>query len=345
MRVLLTGAAGFIGSTIASHLRERGDAVTGIDLMLERAHQPGTPLPGSVQRVDVRDEHALLPLLDGVDAVCHQAAMVGLGQTIHDAPDYAAHNTLATAALVSAMATVGVPLLVQASSMVVYGDGRSVCAEHGDVTPLPRTAADLERGRFDPSCPTCGGPLAWGLVSEDARLDPRNAYAATKLSQEHLATAWAEQAGGCAVSLRYHNVYGPGMPRDTPYAGVASIFRSAVAAGQAPRVYEDGRQMRDFIHVSDVAHANVLALTATAVTAGHTAYNVASGDPHTVGEVAVELARAAGTPAPTIVGGGRPGDVRHVVADPAKIRSALGFRARIGFTEGMREFAAAPQRA
>lgn len=348
MRVLVTGAAGFIGSTIVEHLRGLGHDVLEVDLLLGSAHRGRPPWVGDdLQVVDVRDEASLTGLLDGVDLVCHQAAMVGLGLTIHDAPDYASHNVVGTASLVSAMTRAGVGGLVQASSMVVYGGGREVCPAHGDVPTLPRSAEDLEAGRFEASCAVCGEPVSWGLVGEDARPNPRNAYAATKLAQEHLAIAWAEQSGGRAISLRYHNVYGPRMPRDTPYAGVASIFRSALAAGRAPRVYEDGRQMRDFVHVQDVARANAAALASLASTpasAGHRAYNVASGSPHTVLDLATALARELAGPEPVVVGGGRPGDVRHVVADPARIRSELGFAARVGFVEGIADFASAPMR-
>ena len=343
MRILVTGAAGFIGGEVVRQLRERGHDVVGLDVLLDRAHRADAALPEGVHRADVRDEAALEPLLAGVDAVCHQAAMVGLGLTVHDAPDYAQHNVVGTAALLSAMTRTGVGRLVQASSMVVYGGGRQTCPRHGVVTTRPRTASDLEEGRFDPPCPACGAPVGWALVPEDAPVDPRNAYAATKLAQEHLAVAWVEQAGGSAVSLRYHNVYGPGMPRDTPYAGVASIFRSALAAGNAPKVYEDGRQMRDFIHVADVARANVLALEAGAAP-GHRAYNVASGHPRSVGELAAELCRACHGPTPVVVGGGRPGDVRHVVADPHRIRDELGFTARVPFEAGVEEFATAGMR-
>ena len=143
-------------------------------------------------------------------------------------------------------------------------------------------------------------------------------------------------------SLRYHNVYGPRMPRDTPYAGVASIFRSALERGEPPRVLEDGRQRRDFVHVTDVAAANALALTTDA--AGFEAVNVCSGEPHTVGELARELADQMGGPAPVVVGGARPGDVRHVVADPARARERLGFTAAVGFAEGVAAFATEPLR-
>ena len=153
--------------------------------------------------------------------------------------------------------------LVLAGSMVVYGEGRYDCERHGVVRPGPRAVADLDAGRFEPRCPRVrrrADARAWSARTRP--LDPRNVYATTKLAQEHLAAAWARATGGAAVSLRYHNVYGPGMPRDTPYAGVASFFRSALARGEAPRVFEDGGQRRDFVHVRDVAAANVAALEA-----------------------------------------------------------------------------------
>ena len=225
--------------------------------------------------------------------------------------------------------------------MVVYGEGRYRCPTHGDVRPGPRTEADLIACRFDPACPVCGEPATWATIDESAPVDPRNVYAATKLHQEHLCSVWAREAGATAVSLRYHNVYGPRMPRDTPYAGVASIFRSAVAAGRAPEVYEDGGQTRDFVHVTDVAHANVLALTGP-VLPGFLACNVASGTPHTVGDLAAALAGP--DLAPVVTGKWRLGDVRHIVASPARAEEALGFVAEVDFDTGMAEFSRAVQR-
>jgi dTDP-L-rhamnose 4-epimerase len=181
-------------------------------------------------------------------------------------------------------------------------------------------------------------------VPEDAPLDPRNVYAATKLHQEHLCAAFSRETGVPVTALRYHNVYGPRMPRDTPYAGVASIFRSALEAGRAPRVFEDGGQRRDFVHVRDVAHANVLALTGDEPVPG--AFNVCSGTPRTVGDLASALADAAGpdAPRPVVTGEFRLGDVRHVFADASRAREALGFEARVGFADGVAEFASAPLR-
>jgi dTDP-L-rhamnose 4-epimerase len=320
MRLLVTGSAGFIGSHIVEALEARGHTVRTLDL---RSGE------------DVRDPATAGRYVQGVDAVCHQAAKVGLGVDISDLPDYASTNVLGTAVLLAAMASCGVKRLVLASSMVVYGEGAYDCATHGRVRPGPRAEADLAAGLFEPRCPVCGAALAPGTVGEDAPMDPRNAYADTKLGQEHLAASWARATGGSVVALRYHNVYGPRMPRDTPYAGVAAIFRSSLERGEAPVVFEDGGQRRDFVHVRDVARANVLALESVEVSG---AFNVASGEPHTVGEMAVALAKAYGGPDPVVTGGYRLGDVRHIVASPVRAGDELGFQAEVSFEEGMAEF-------
>jgi len=364
MRVLVTGAAGFIGSAVAGTFRAAGHEVRGLDSLSPAVHH-GRPvrLPDDLIIGDVRDAAAVNDALAGVDAVCHQAAMVGLGVDLSDLPVYADVNVTGTAVLLEAMGRCGVPALVLASSMVVYGEGAYDCATHGRVHPAPRDPADLAAGRFEPRCPRCAQPLTTATVTENAPLDPRNAYAASKVAQEHLAASWARMTGGAAIGLRYHNVYGPGMPRDTPYSGVAAIFRSRLENGAAPRVFEDGRQRRDFIHVRDVARANLLALDAVdeaagaaslaggaspaggAAAGGLRCYNVASGEPHTVGEMAEALASAfGGSLEPVVTGEYRLGDVRHIVASPAAAAAHLGFRAQTRFADGMAEFAHAPLR-
>jgi dTDP-L-rhamnose 4-epimerase len=349
MRVLVTGGAGFVGSHIVDLLVETGHEVVSLDRLHPRAHA-GRPayLRDDVEHVDadLADPEAAGMLdrgLDGVDAVCHQAAMVGLGQEFGDVVDYVRDNDLGTAALLAAVARRRhMDRLVLASSVVVYGEGAYRCGAHGPVRPGPRSAARLEAGRFEPPCPHCGADLEPVAVSEDAPPDPRSVYAATKLHQEHLAAACVLAGGPPVTILRYHNVYGPRMPRDTPYAGVAAIFRSALAGGRPPRVLEDGAQRRDFVHVTDVARANLLALTAPEPVRG--VFNVASGHPRTVGELAATLAAAVDGPAPQIVGGWRAADVRHVVASPALASARLGFQARVDFTQGMAEFAEAELR-
>lgn len=349
MRVLITGGAGFVGSQVADVLAARGHEVRVLDLLLDKAHggSVAPPWVGEHDFVqgDVRDAELVTKLVRAADVVCHQAAVVGHGLDPSDGPEYATHNDYGTAVLLAAMYAAGRDRLVLASSMVVYGEGRYACPEHGPVRPGPRRPEDLAQGRYEPRCPECGCPVERRLVGEDARLDPRSTYAATKVAQEHLALAWARQTGGQVWALRYHNVYGPRMPRDTPYAGVASFFRSALSRGEAPTVLEDGLQCRDFVHVRDVALANALAVERAGDGGALTPVNVCSGEPRTVGELAGLLARACGGPEPRIVGGARPGDVRHVVADPRRAEDVLGFRAEVSFVDGVTAFARDPLRA
>jgi dTDP-L-rhamnose 4-epimerase len=381
--VLVTGGAGFIGSHIVDQLVAEGHQVTVLDNLDPAAHtvEPEYLNPKARYFIgdagDVRNAETWTNALEGceagpITAICHQAGKVGLGVDFGDVTSYVDHNDVGTA--------VGLSVLhhakfrgrfVLASSMVVYGEGRYRCAEHGLVVPGPRTVSDLELGHFEPPCPTCGTALASEEVPEEAMLDPRNVYAATKLHQEHLVAAFAHEHHLEAISLRYHNVYGPRMPRDTPYAGVASIFRSALASNRAPRVTEDGAQRRNFVHVIDVARANVLALlkpalgaasnnpaTANAPTTNptanpvgsHRAYNVASMQSRTVGEMACSLAKAFGSNPgdelwPVVTGAFRQGDVRHVFASPNRAATELGYQSTINFDDGMQAFATAPLRA
>ena len=325
MRVLVTGGAGFVGSHV-------------VDLLLEEGHD--VRVLDARDGADLRDPHAVARAVDGVDHVCHQAGMVGLGVDFLDVADYVSHNDLGTAVLLRALAERGFRgRFVLASSMVVYGEGLYRCERHGTVRPAPRRAMDLDAGRFDPRCPRCDEQLAPAAIPEDTPTDPRNVYAVTKLHQEHLAFAFARETGVPVTALRYHNVYGPGMPRDTPYAGVAAIFASALSAGNAPRVFEDGRQMRDFVHVRDVARANLLALIAPDPVPG--AFNVCSGTPRTVLAIAQALrsAHRNGAPEVEVTGDYRLGDVRHVFASPARAAERLGFVAGEDFDTGMAELA------
>jgi dTDP-L-rhamnose 4-epimerase len=347
VKVLLTGSAGFIGGAVADQLERGGDEVVRVDRLIPEAHAAGTEPTADTHYVDVRDADALAPLLHGVDVVCHQAAMVGAGVTVADMPSYASHNDLGTAVLLASMHDAGVDRLVVASSMVVYGEGRYSCPDHGSQTPRPRSVHALESGDFENHCVECGLPLTWQTVDEDARLDPRSSYAASKVATEHYVSAWTRQAPGAAVALRYHNVYGPLMPRDTPYSGVAAIFRSSVEHGESPDVFEDGGQMRDFVHVDDVARANVLAIRQTADARGGSfgAYNVCSGSPIGVARVAELVAQGTGSDLkPTVSGRYRLGDVRHIVASPDRARAELGFEASVTPDVGIPQFATAPLR-
>jgi len=321
VKVLLTGGAGFIGQPTARALRQAGADVAVFDLSLD-------------SRDDITDLERVRAAVQGCEAVVHLAAKVGLGLGLDDMDDYVRTNDLGTAIMLQAAATEGVRRLVYASSMVVYGEGAYECPRHGPVAPPPRTPANLSAGRFDPLCPACGDDLIPGLVPESAPLDPRNTYAATKVHGEHLVGTWARETDASAVALRFHNVYGPNLPVDTPYAGVAALFRSRLVHGDPPLVYEDGRQRRNFVHVDDVAQAVVAAAVAD-LPPGRTALNIGTAQTHTVGQMAELMAAAMGGPPPLTTGQYRLGDVRHITADCSKANRILGWEPRIRLEDGI----------
>ncbi|HZJ51860.1 MAG TPA: NAD-dependent epimerase/dehydratase family protein [Actinomycetota bacterium] len=332
MRALVTGGCGFIGSHVVDELVAAGHDVRVVDVAEPRHGNQGA----EYVHADLRDPASYSDALKGVDAVSHQASKVGLERSFADARDYVSHNDAGTAALLAALCAGGFGgRLVLASSMVVYGEGSYECPRHGAVRPLARRPEDLGVGRFEPPCPRCGADLAPRPVTEEAPIDPRNIYAATKVHQEHLCSAFARACGAELIALRYHNVYGPRMPRTSSYAGVASIFCSALASGQAPQVMEDGRQSRDFVHVADVARANLAALSAPDGIEG--VFNIATGRPRSVLDLACALAAASGpdAPAPEVTGAHRLGDVRHIFASPERARRVLGWKAKVALEQGV----------
>ena len=352
MRLLVTGGGGFIGSHLVERLLQGGHEVIVLD------RDPATEVSGAeIVRADLADADAkasatagaiagaIAGAVRGVDAVFHLAARVGLGRDFSDAPAYTRDNDLATATLLAALAGQGFHgRLVHSSSMVVYGEGAYRCRTHGPVRPAPRTPARLEAGLFDPLCPECRAPVDWNVVTESGALNPRSVYAATKVGQEHLCQVWARETGASVVALRYHNVYGRRLPLGTPYAGVAALFRDQLRQGKSPLVFEDGGQMRDFVHVTDVARANSMALDHDLAPGGFDAFNVASGRPVSILQVARTLAGCFGTEAaePVVTGSFRPGDVRHVVASAAKASRHLGFDAGVRLEDGLADLAGEP---
>jgi dTDP-L-rhamnose 4-epimerase len=340
MRVLVTGGGGFIGSHVVERLVTGGDEVTVID------RHPARRTEGArLIEADLADKDSADLATRDVEAVCHLAARVGLGRDFTDAPSYIHDNDLATATLLSALTERGFRgRLVLSSSMVVYGEGAYRCNRHGPVSPTARPLAELNAGRFEPSCPGCGETLTWEPVHESADLDPRSVYAASKVAQENLCSTWTRESGASVVALRYHNVYGRRLPLDTPYAGVAALFRDRLRQGQPPLVFEDGGQMRDFVHVNDVVEANLIALTHEQRPGGLEAFNIASGRPVSILEIATMLAGSfgPGAPEPSVTGRFRAGDVRHVVASPQKAARCLGFSAQVRLEDGMADLAAEP---
>ncbi|HJV14441.1 MAG TPA: NAD-dependent epimerase/dehydratase family protein [Propionibacteriaceae bacterium] len=321
MKVLLTGGAGFIGRPTARALRRAGAEVSVFDLALNA-------------RDDITDLERVRAAVHSCDAVVHLAAKVGLGVNLDDINDYVQTNDLGTANVLRAAAGAKVQRLVYASSMVVYGEGAYRCPHHGLTAVPSRTREDLSAGRFDPRCQACGEDLVPGLVPESAPFDPRNIYAATKVHGEHLADSWAREINASVAALRFHNVYGPGLPVDTPYAGVAALFVSRLARREPPVVYEDGRQRRNFVHVDDVAEA-VVAATSVDLPPGRTALNIGTAEVHTVGRMAELMSAIMGGPPPVTTDQYRLGDVRHITADCSKAGRVLGWRARILLEDGI----------
>jgi dTDP-L-rhamnose 4-epimerase len=349
MEVLVTGGAGFIGSHVVDALVAAGHGVRVLDVLhpLAHAEPPGYLNPSVDYRwADVTDSTAVRDAVAGVNAVCHLAATVGLGRDFSDVDTYVEDNDLGTARLLRALhhRDFRGPFVL-ASSMAVYGEGQYRCRRHGSVPPAPRTPEAVDLGIFDPPCPHCGQALIPRPVTEDTAPDPRSVYAATKLHQEHLCLAFGHRQQVAVTALRYHNVYGPRMPANTPYAGVASIFRSALEQGHAPRVLEDGAQLRDFVHVADAATATVRALTIPEPVGGP--INIATGTPRTVLQFADTLHQVATShgPPPIVAGGTRPGDVRHMFGDTDRALTRLGFTPEIPFESGVADFVRHPLRA
>lgn len=343
----MTGGLGFIGSHVTEAALAAGHEVTVLDnrTLAEAAGQPDCAdlrdilATDGVRLVqaDVRDEPKLAAYLADIDAVVHLAAKVGLGDGVRDAADYVSNNDLGTATLVAALADTDIDRLVLASSMVVYGEGLAPCSDHGLVPPAARSMEQLREGDFEARCPTCGDALGHHLVGEDSALAPANVYAASKVAQEHLGAVWARTTGGAAIALRFHNVYGRRLPRDTPYAGVAALFVSMLNNGDAPTVYEDGGQRRDFVHVRDVARAVVAATASSVPDSAMLTYNIGSGHPRTVLEMATALSAATGGAPPVVTGQFRLGDVRHITASSQRAVRDLGWRPEEDFALGMAE--------
>ncbi|MEV6273878.1 NAD(P)-dependent oxidoreductase [Nocardia sp. NPDC051832] len=331
MKVLVTGAAGFIGSHVRRALAEAGHDVVGIDLLAEPVHGADAEPPEGVARIDIRDMEALAPVLRGVDVVCHFAAATG---SAYRPAEYAAHNDHGTAVLLAAMREAKIRRLVLASSVTVYGEGRYRTVRGGPFFPGLRSRADLDRGMFDHRAPRTGEILTWEAVSEDAPLRPRGFYAASKVAQENYAFAWGLSTGAAVTVLRFHSVYGEGA-----HSGLPAQVRAALAAGAAPRVFEDGGQVRDFVHITDAVSATLAAVDRALP--GFVPLNIASGHPITSWEVASIMTKAQSGPDPLVTGQYHLPDVRHFVAAPTRAHHALGFTATTPPRTGLTDYATA----
>jgi dTDP-L-rhamnose 4-epimerase len=341
MKVLVTGGAGFVGSHLVDGLLAAGHTVRVLDALAAQVHG-GAERPADLARDaelvvgDVRDRTAVARALDGVEAVFHQAAAVGIGQSMYEIERYVSANSVGTAVLLEEIAARRdrIRKLVVASSMSLYGEGAYRDRRGNEVNPPPRPVAQFEERRWELR-DAAGAELAPAQTPETKPLQPTSVYAITKRDHEELCLTVGSAYGIPTVALRYFNVYGPRQALSNPYTGVLAIFASRLLNGRPPLIFEDGLQSRDFVHVTDVVQANLLALASRADGA---VYNVGTGRATTILDVALELARALGKPIePEIPGRYRAGDVRHCIADIAKIRAGLGYEPRVAFEQGVKE--------
>lgn len=352
MKTLVTGGAGFIGSHLVDALVVRGTSVVVLDNLDPQVHGPAAALPAPIARHvtdgsatfihgDVRDRSAVDRALADADTVVHLAAAVGVGQSMYEPDYYTSVNDYGQGVLMAGMVAEPARFrrFIVASSMSIYGEGAYRCRDHGLVAPPPRDAARLERGEWEPSCPSCGSDLTPVLTAEDKPLSPSSVYAITKKSQEDLALCFGGAYGIPTIALRFFNTYGSRQALSNPYTGVAAIFMGRLKNGKPPLIFEDGAQTRDFVHVHDVARSIVKGIDAPDSCSG--AFNVCTGRPVAVADVARILAERLGLPTrPEIVGRFRAGDIRHCVGDPERARREIGFEARVTLEEGFGELLA-----
>jgi dTDP-L-rhamnose 4-epimerase len=346
VKVLVTGGAGFIGSHLVDALQARGHEVRVLDSLEAQVHGAGRKpppwLPAAVDLriADVRDRTAVRSALEGIEAVFHQAAAVGVGQSMYEIERYVSANALGAAVLLEELVERRARLrrVVVASSMSLYGEGAYRDRDGAVVHPGLRPAAQLEERRWEPE-DASGRPLEPIPTPESAPLAPTSVYAVTKRDHEELFLAVGNAYGIPTVALRYFNVFGTRQSLGNPYTGVAAIFSSRLLHGRAPILFEDGGQSRDFVHVSDIVAANLLALEKDAAV-GRT-YNVGTGRPTTVLAMAEALSRALGVDVePERTGRFRAGDIRHCFADVSAIARELGFEARTSLASGITELLA-----
>jgi dTDP-L-rhamnose 4-epimerase len=342
--VLVTGGAGFIGAHLVEELLRGGERVRVLDSLDRLAHPDGQAEHLSPEAelivADLRDARAVGRALAGVDRVFHLGGVVGNGESMINVRRAVDANCAGTATLLEALLERRdrIRRLVTASSMVVYGEGSYLCAQHGAPARVRRDQAQLRLRRWEPRCPVCGECLTPTATREDAPLRPTSVYGISKRDQEELTLVLGGAYAVETVALRYLNVYGPRQALGNPYTGVAAIFAARVLSGRPPLVFEDGGQIRDLVHVSDVVRATLAAMDAPAAP-GH-AINVATGDRVRVIELARELARALGSELePEVTGEFRAGDIRHCFADVTLARELLGFRARTTLAEGLPQLA------
>lgn len=341
--VLVTGGAGFIGSHLVDALVDKGHRVRVLDALVSQVHgedaAPKYVNPAAeFVRGDVCDRAAVDAALEGIDVVYHEAAEVGVGQSMYEIERYVRANDLGTAVVLEAVLArrPQIKKLMVASSMSIYGEGAYTCADCGPIAPQLRPTEQLRDRRWEVECPNCAKTLSAAPTSEEKPLFPTSVYAVTKQDQEQFCLAVGRSYGIPTVALRYFNVYGTRQALSNPYTGVCAIFSARLLNGNRPLIFEDGEQTRDFVHVSDIVRANLLALETNG--ADYQAINVGTGRPTSVRTVSNLLAKGLGLDLePEIVAKYREGDIRHCVADISKAKSLLGYEPQVSLEQGIPE--------
>ncbi len=343
MNILVTGGAGFIGSHLVDALVESGHRVRILDSLVGQVH--GDRIPEHLNKnaefikADVCDADAITRALDGVEVVYHEAAEVGVGQSMYEIVRYVKANDLGTAVLLEAMIKRPGQFmkLIVASSMSIYGEGAYRCGNCDlNINPFLRSNEQLAAPDWEFKCEKCSGFLQTIGTTEEKPLFPTSVYAVTKQDQEQYCLAVGRAYKIPTVAFRYFNVYGTRQALSNPYTGVCAIFSSRLLNDQPPTIFEDGEQSRDFVHVSDIVRANLLALETDG--GDYQAMNIGTGRATSVREIAELLAKGLGKDiAPLIVGKYREGDIRHCVADISKARRLLGYEPRVSLDVGLAE--------
>jgi dTDP-L-rhamnose 4-epimerase len=346
MVILITGGAGFIGQHIARRLLNQGISVTILDNFLPQVHGEIRDLPKDLAGArlvvgDVADPAALSRALEGCQRIVHLAAETGTGQSMYEVARYGRTNLQGTALLYDLLAKMPVKKIdriVVAASRAVYGEGAYRCDVDDIVFPPPRSSADKQAGKFEPLCPVCGnGSLAVAATPETAPLQPSSFYGLTKLTQEQIVLLFGDVLKIPSVALRYQNVYGPGQSLQNPYTGILAIFSNLARAGELIRVFEDGKESRDFVYIDDVVTATEKALLQPLE--GCHSVNVGSGARTSVLEVAESInAYYGGLSKVQVTGAFREGDIRHGFADLSRAEELLGYQPSRGFQEGLKLF-------
>lgn len=341
-RILITGGAGFVGSHLANRLLREGYKVRVLDSLIEQVHSNAARPEYLNQQVelikgDVRDASKVTEALDGVDAVYHFAAAVGVGQSMYKIDHYVDVNNRGTAVLLEALAKQPVKKLVVASSMSLYGEGFYRDSTGNTFAPRERELAALKAGEWE--LRHNGQSLQPVPTPESKTPSPSSVYALSKYDQEKLCLMVGSAYNIPTTALRFFNIYGPHQALSNPYTGVLAIFSSRILNGRAPLIFEDGNQRRDFVSVHDIAEACLLALESEK--ANGEVFNIGSGENYSIKQIASEVARVLGRedlPA-EITGEYRVGDIRHCFADIGKARSMLGYRPGVRLEDGLRELA------